>query len=43
MKSDLIFDKITIKYAQYPGYKSPNKNHLERLYFGNIKYYKDII
>lgn len=40
---NLSFDKVTIIFSQYQQYPTPNKMYLENLYFGNIKYYKDII
>ena len=42
-QESLSFDKIVMNFYQYRGYKVVSKNYLERLYYGDIKYYKDII
>ncbi len=42
-QNNLSFDKIVIDFYKFQGAQEINKNYLENLYFGNIKYYKDII
>lgn len=42
-QKDLSFDKIVIDFQYYPSYSEVYKNYLERLYYGDVKYYSDII
>ncbi len=40
---NLSFNKIRINFQKYQNYSVPTRNDLERLYIGDIKYYKDIV